>query len=371
MNHSHSYMKNCLLLLLVCCRLSYASAAEQPLRLGVVGLTHTHVHWILGRENKTDVTIVGIVEPNRALAERYAKQHGFSMKLVYNTMEEMIEACKPEAVAAFGTIYEHLKVVQIAAPKGIHVMVEKPLAVSLDHAQQMAALAKKHRIHLLTNYETSWYSSNHKAYELLHNNRIGSLRKLVVHDGHRGPKKIGINSEFLDWLTDPVQNGGGALMDFGCYGANLATWLLKGKRPTSVTAVTQQLQAENNPMVEDEATIIVTYPDAQVVIQASWNWPIGRKDMELYGLTGVLYADNGTKVRVREAKGYDDYTEEVLAVPNMKTPYHDPFAFFAAVIQSKITVPLYDLSSLENNMLVMEILEAARKSASTKRTVEL
>ena len=160
-------------------------------------------------------------------------------------------------------------------------------------------------------------------------------------------------------------------MDFGCYGANLATWLLKGKRPTSVTAVTQQLQPENNPLVDDEATIIVTYPDAQVVIQASWNWPIGRKDMELYGLTGVLYADNGTKVRVREAKGYDDYTEEVLAVPNMKTPYHDPFAFFAAVIQSKITVPLYDLSSLENNMLVMEILEAARKSASTKRTVEL
>ena len=122
---------------------------------------------------------------------------------------------------------------------------------------------------------------------------------------------------------------------------------------------------------DDEATIIVTYPDAQVVIQASWNWPIGRKDMELYGLTGVLYSDNRTTLRVREAKGYDDYTEEVLAVPNMKTPYHDPFAFFAAVIQAKITPPLYDLSSLENNMLVMEILEAARKSANTKRTVQL
>jgi predicted dehydrogenase len=370
-NHSRLYMKNYLLLFLFCCQLSTLRATEQPLRIGVVGLTHTHVHWILGRENKTDITIVGIVEPNRALAERYAKQHGFSMKLVYNTMEEMIEVCKPEAVAAFGTIYEHLKVVQIAAPKGIHVMVEKPLAVSLDHAQQMAALAKKHHIHLLTNYETSWYPSNHKSYELLHNNRIGSLRKLVVHDGHRGPKKIGINSEFLDWLTDPVQNGGGALMDFGCYGANLATWLLKGKRPTSVTAVTQQLQPENNPLVDDEATIIVTYPDAQVIIQASWNWPIGRKDMELYGLTGVLYSDNRSNLRMRDAKGYDDFTEEAMQLPELKKPYHDPFAFFAAVVQAKLTPQVYDLSSLENNLLVMEILEAARKSAIMKRTVEL
>lgn len=364
-------MKNLLLVLFCSYSMCTAIAAEQPLRIGVVGLTHTHVHWILGREDKSDISIVGIVEPNRALAERYAKQHGFSMKLVYNTMEEMIEACKPEAVAAFGTIYEHLKVVQIAAPKGIHVMVEKPLAVSLDHAQQMAAMAKQYGIQLLTNYETSWYPSNHKASELLHKDRIGSLRKLVVHDGHRGPKKIGINSEFLDWLVDPVQNGGGALMDFGCYGANLATWLLKGKRPISVTAVTQQLQPENNPLVEDEATIIVTYDDAQVVIQASWNWPIGRKDMELYGLTGVLYADNRTTLRVRDAKGYDDYNEEVLVLPELKKPYHDPFAFFAAVIQGKITAPPFDLSSLENNLLVMEILEAARMSAATKRTVPL
>lgn len=371
MNLHKSCMKNCLLFLLCCCRLPSLLAAEQPLRIGVVGLTHTHVHWILGRENKTDVIIVGIVEPNRALAERYAKQHGFSMKLVYNTLEDMIEASKPEAVAAFGTIYEHLKVVQIAAPRGIHVMVEKPLAVSLDHARQMEALAKKHRIHLLTNYETSWYPSNHKAYELLHKDRIGILRKLVVHDGHRGPKQIGVNSEFLEWLIDPEQNGGGALMDFGCYGANLATWLLKGKRPRSVTAVTQQLQPENNPLVEDEATIIVTYDHLQVVIQASWNWPIGRKDMELYGLTGALYSDNRTKLRVREAKGYDDYNEEILVLPEMTMSYQDPFAFFAAVIRNEITVAPYDLSSLENNLLVMEILEAARISASTKRTVPL
>ncbi|MDD8018657.1 MAG: Gfo/Idh/MocA family oxidoreductase, partial [Bacteroidota bacterium] len=133
------------------------TAKTEPLKIGVIGLTHTHVHWILGRPDRGDIKIVGIVEPNKELAQRYSKEHGFSMNIVYNTMEEMIAAVKPEAVTAFGTIYDHLKVVETCAPLGIHVMVEKPLAVSLEHALKMKALAEKYHIHLLVNYETSWY----------------------------------------------------------------------------------------------------------------------------------------------------------------------------------------------------------------------
>jgi predicted dehydrogenase len=347
------------------------AAQDNVLRVGVVGLTHTHVHWILGREDRGDIKIVGIVESNRELAERYSKQHGYSMDIVFNTMEEMIAATKPEAVTAFGTIYEHLKVVEIAAPKGIHVMVEKPLAVSVEHARKMETLAKKYNIQLLTNYETTWYPSNHKAYELLQSNTIGTLRKAVIRDGHRGPKRIGINSEFLQWLTDPVQNGGGALVDFGCYGANLMTWLQKGKRPISVTAVTQQLQPQNNPNVDDEATIILTYDSSTTIIQASWNWPIGRKDMELYGMTGVLYSDNRNTLRIRMAEGYDGFKEETLELPERENPRNDPFALLKAVIRNEIMLAPFDPSSLENNLVVVEILEAARKSAKSGKTIRL
>uniref|UniRef100_UPI004047DBFC Gfo/Idh/MocA family protein n=1 Tax=Roseivirga sp. TaxID=1964215 RepID=UPI004047DBFC len=337
--------------------MSFNSIAQPaPLKVGVIGLTHTHVHWILGRENIGDIEIVGIVEPNRELAQRYADQHGYSMNIVFNTMTEMIAAKKPEAVTAFGTIYEHLEVVEFCAPKGIHVMVEKPLAVSMEHANKMAALAKKHNIHLLTNYETTWYPSNHKLKELLDQGKIGEMRKVIVNDGHKGPKKIGVNSEFLDWLTDPVQNGGGAITDFGCYGANLMTWLQEGKRPISVTAVTQQFQTENNPKVDDEATIILSYSDAQATIQPSWNWPIGRKDMEVYGLTGVMYADNRNNLRIRMSEGYDGFTEEQMELPEREAPYNDPFALFEAVIRNKIQLKPFDLSSLENNLIVVEIL---------------
>ena len=350
---------------------SHVRAQDDPLRIGVIGLTHTHVHWILGRPDRGDIEIVGIVEPNRELAERYATQHGYSMELVHDTMDELLAASEPQAVTAFGSIYEHLEVVEKFAPLGIHIMVEKPLAVSMEHAQKMKALANKHQVHLLTNYETTWYPTNHKAKEILQSGKIGDLRKVIVRDGHKGPKKLGINSEFLDWLLDPVQNGGGAITDFGCYGVNLMTWLQDGKRPNSVTAITQQLQAENNPKVDDEATIVLTYDTSQAIVQASWNWPIGRKDMEIYGLTGAIYADNRNDLRVRIAEGYDGFEEEKLTLEERNPPYDDPFALLAAVVKNEITLPSYDLTSLENNMLVVEILEAAIESAKTGKTIQL
>jgi predicted dehydrogenase len=284
-------------------------------------------------------------------------------------MEEMIHSTDPEAVTAFGSIYDHLKIVEICAPLGIHVMVEKPLAVSLEHAKKMEKLARDNNIHLLTNYETTWYPSNHKAYDLLKSGTVGDLRKVIVRDGHKGPKKIGVNAEFLEWLIDPKLNGGGAIMDFGCYGANLVTWLSDGQRPNTVTAVTQQLQAENNPEVDDDAMIILTYDHFNAIIEASWDWPIGRKDMEIYGLNGVLYADNRNNFRIRISEGYDGYKEESFKLEERQSPLDDPFALFAAVIENKIQLEPYDLSTLENNMIVMEILEAAKKSAKTKKTV--
>ena len=349
----------------------YLFSQDEPLKIGVVGLTHTHVHWILGSKDSKDFKIVGIVEPNKDLANRYLDQYGLSMDLVYDTMDDMINAAHPEVVTAFGTILEHLSVVETCAPKGIHVMVEKPLAVSLEHAKKMKALAEKYNIHLLTNYETTWYPTNHRAKTLLDEGVIGDVRKVVVRDGHRGPKKIGVNSEFLDWLTDPVQNGGGAITDFGCYGANLMTWIMDGERPMTVTAVTQQQQPENNPKVDDDATIILTYKNSNAMIQASWDWPIGRKDMEIYGLTGAIYADNSYDLRIRLAEGYDGFDETSYTLEERAAPFNDPFSFFAAVVSGKITQKPYDLSSLENNMMVMEILDAAIRSAKTHETIWL
>lgn len=342
-------------------------SAEKPVRIAVAGITHGHVPWILSR-HKPDAELVAVYDTDTALANKYATQYGFSKSIIYTDLSKMLDEVKPEAVVAFGSILQHKAVVEACAPRGIHVMVEKPLATTLDDALRMQQLAQQYHIHLLTNFETSWYPTTAKTYQLVNDSGYtGKIKKVIIHDGHQGPKEIGVNKEFFAWLTDPVQNGGGAIIDFGCYGANLMTYLMKGEQPVSVTAVTQQIKPDIYPNVDDEATIVVTYPKAQCIIQASWNWPFGRKDMEVYGDSGYVITINNTAMRLRHA---NDKTEHAATVTAKDIPvYEDPFAYFTDVVRNRITIPEYGLYSLSTNVTVMRILQAAKESAKTGKTI--
>ena len=348
-----------------------AAVAQQttikPIRIAVAGITHGHVGWILGRKNKGDIELVGVYERKQDVVDKYTKQYKLSSELFYSDLAKMLDAVKPEAVVAFGSIYDHLQVVEACAPRHIHVMVEKPLAVSKEHADKMQRLASQYGIYLLTNYETSWYPTTVKSFQLMNDsNAIGKLKKAVFHHGHEGPKEIGVQKEFFEWLTDPIQNGGGALIDFGCYGANLMTYLTRGEQPISVTAVTKQFKPSIYPRVDDEATIVVEYTSAQAIIQASWNWPFGRKDMELYGDSGYILAKNNKDYAIR----LHGQAEERKVVTEQDVPvYTDPFAYFSDVIRGRIKIDQYGVYSLENNLLVVKILDAARQSAKEGKTI--
>lgn len=185
-----------------------------------------------------------------------------------------------------------------------------------------------------------------------------------MHDGHRGPKEIGVEPEFLSWLTDPKLNGAGALFDFGCYGADLMTWLMDGRRPDTITAITQQIKPDLYPLVDDEATIILTYPKTQAIIQASWNWPFDRKDIEIYGEHGYVMTLRRDNVLVRRQQG-----EETLAATPIAAPCDDPISELRAVIREG--AKLDGLTSLETNVVVTEILENARRSAATGATIHI
>lgn len=358
-------MKNFLLPLLL---LQLASPLfAQPLRIAVAGTTHGHSGWILGKKDSQHVVVVGIYEPNKQLVRKQIKQFNLNPALFYEDLPGMLDRVKPEAVAAFGSIYDHLAVVEACAPRGIHVMVEKPLAVSVQHARRMEELARKHNIHLLTNYETSWYPTTSKTLQLSRDsNYVGRITKAVFHHGHEGPKEIGVGDEFFEWLTDPKLNGGGAVIDFGCYGANIMTALMDSTRPLSVSAVLGRYKPNIYPKVDDEATIIVEYPRAQAIIQASWNWPYGRKDMELYGDSGFVISYDAHKMKRRS--GNSPAADDSASVSGTKT-YTDPFQYFADVVRKKITVEPYGVYSLENNVRVVEILEAAIKSSQSGRKV--
>ena len=287
-----------------------AAETATPVRFAIFGLTHDHAGGFIPRtRDRKDIQLAGIIEPRADLAARYARRFQLDTNLFFASLDEL--------------------------------------------------LAK-------TNYETTWYPGNQAAYALVHEQHaLGDLRKLVVHDGHRGPKEIGCSDTFLEWLTDPVLNGGGALTDFGCYGADLVTWLMDGQRPTSVFAVTQQIKPDVYPKVEDEATIVVTYPKTQAILQASWNWPFDRKDMEVYGKTGYVLVPRPDLMRVRKPNS----AETEVQPPPLSGPQADPLSYLAAVARGDMKPS--GLSSLAVNLVVTEILDAARESARTGKRINL
>jgi predicted dehydrogenase len=344
--------------------------SQQPprLRVAIVGLEHGHVEGFLSAlPEHPDVELVGIADADPALFAKYEKKFSLPETLAYKSEANMIEKTHPQAVLVYTSIGEHRHAIEIAAQYGVSVMVEKPLTISLDDALAIRRTARQHKIQVLVNYETTWYSSNKAAYDDVEQGRLGAIRKVVVHDGHEGPKEIGVPPEFLNWLTDPAQNGAGALYDFGCYGVDLMTWMMHGETPISVTAVVIHDKPEIYPKVDDDSTIVLEYPHAQAVIMGSWNWPFARKDMEVYGATGYAITVGPDKMRTRLPH---ERQEQLSTAPPLSPQQSNSLSYLAAVLHGQIK-PQGDLTSLDTNVTVMQILDAARESARTGRTVKL
>ncbi|TEW65955.1 Gfo/Idh/MocA family oxidoreductase [Mucilaginibacter phyllosphaerae] len=334
-------------------------------KLGIAGLSHDHVHNILSEYRDGKVIIAGIAEADKQLRERYQKQYNLPDSILFDDLKKMVTTKKPDVVLGYNPVAKHIDIVEICAPLGISVMVEKPLAATLAQASRMEFLALKYYIKLLTNYETTWYPSYQHVYDMAAKDSLGQIRKIVVHDGHQGPKEIGCSKEFTNWLTDPELNGAGALNDFGCYGADLMTWLMNGQKPVAVTAVARHFKLKTYPKVDDDATIIVEYPTATGIIQASWNWPFSIKDLEVFGDEGYIHALDKENVITRLDK---KPVTASIAMP-LSAPNDHPIPYLQMVVNNRLK-GITDRSSLKYNMIVMQILDAAKRSiAENKRIV--
>lgn len=347
--------------------------AQAPLRVAVVGLVHDHVRGFFGTlAAHPEVQLVGVSDPDAALRQKYAAAAKLPESLFFATEAAMLASTHPQAILVYTSIADHRAAIEQAARLHIAAMVEKPLATTVEDALAIERLSLEYGVPVLTNYETTWYANNTAAHAILEDGSIGELRKMVVHDGHRGPKEIGVSPEFLQWLTDPRENGGGALFDFGCYGVDLATWFMHGELPLTVSAVTLHDKPETYPKVDDDSTIVLTYPHAQVIVQGSWNWPFDRKDMEVYGAKGyvdTMYIDSSHSDQMR-VRLPGENSEHVATAPALRPMESNSLSYLTAVMNGSLK-PVHDLTSLDTNVAVVRILDAARRSAATGKTVRL
>ena len=338
-------------------------------RLAIIGLDHDHV-WGLLREitqvPQADLTAIADTHPE--LRERAKRRVPSSVKF-YSDYVKMLNDVKPDGVIITTETDHHLAIVRECAKRHINVEMEKPMATTAKDARQMLRLAQENHILLMVNYVNNWFPSTQELYQEVRAGKVGKINKIAVQFGHQGPREIGTSKEFAAWLYDPVKNGGGALMDFGCYGADLALWL--DGRPVKVFARSLKLKTSQHNAVEDDAVILLEYPGATALIEPSWDWPYSMERVEVFGLKGsllglpdgLLYRAYNTPPSIGHPDG------QPVPLPSLPPQQSNPIAYYVDHIQNH--KPIGGLLSARLNVEVDEILDAAKESIRTGNVVTL
>lgn len=333
-------------------------------KIAVIGLVHSHVWGQIGKmiDGKYG-KLVGVAETEPELIAEVKKRPGGDMVRIYSDYAKLLDEQKPDIVWAFVENNRHLEIAKACAPRKVHLMFEKPLASTYADAKEIARLAKQHGIEVLTNYQMAWWASQYTAKRLIDEGTIGKPWRLRGVVGHGGPGSTGTAKYFFAWLTDPVQNGAGALMDFGCYNALWSLWYMG--RPEKVYAHVNHLRPETFPKVEDNATMILSYRNGVGLFEGSWDLPRSFQELEVFGLQGSVLMQNG-KVTLRKGQRSP---EESLPVEALVPVNADPIAYMVDRVRSK--KPVEGIVALDINVDVVEIIEAAKKSVKTGAAVVL
>jgi predicted dehydrogenase len=342
---------------------SIAPLMAQDYKIAIVGLVHSHVWGHLQTVLKGgQAKLVAIAESNPDLVAE-AKKMGAADSLFFTDYKQMLDQVKPDIVWAFVENNRHLEIVQACAPRKINVIFEKPLASTHKDALAIRALAQKNGTLVMTNYQMVWWPANYAAKAAADSGQIGRVWRLHGIVGHGGPGSEGPrNKYFFAWLTDPVKNGAGALMDFGCYNALWSLWYL-GK-PDTVYAEVNHLRPERFPKVEDNSTMTLAYKNGVGIFEGSWDLPRSFQDLEVYGLGGSLYMQRS---KVEERKGRGAATE--LPLTPLPPDRAEPVAYMVSRMRER--KPLDGLVATDINVNVIQIIDAAKESVKTGRAVPL
>lgn len=336
--------------------------AAQEYKLAVVGLVHSHVWGHLPKMlNNKNVKLVGVAEKNPELVAE-AKKAGVADNLFFTDYPKMLDETKPDFIWSFVENNRHLEIVQACAPRKIHVIFEKPLASAYAEALSIQKLARRHDIKVMSNYQMAWWPANYTAKAQADSGALGTIYRLHGIVGHGGPGSQGArNKYFFEWLTDPVKNGAGALMDFGCYNALWSLWYLG--RPETVYAHVNHLRPGVFPKVEDNADLVLGYKNGVGMFEASWDLPRSYQDLEIFGLKGSVYMQNG-KVELSQGK-----QKQEIALSPLAPEDAEPIAYMVSRLRAK--KPIEGLTALDINVGVVEIIEAAKQSVKTGGAVRL
>ena len=238
-------------------------------RVGIAGVTHGHVSAHLREwQELPNVELAAIADANAQERERYVTRYELGGVRQYDSIAEMLEREALDVVSVCNETSNHASVVELAAARRAHCILEKPMAFSLADAERMLAAAGKYGVQVVTNYPTRWgRGATPRALEFVRRGGIGRPYEVRHRGGGTKPRAIDANT-FFQWLYQPPTNGAGAFMDYCCYGADMAIGVLGS--PTSVYAIAGRWQRDDL-ITDDNARMLLQYQRAGAVIEATWS----------------------------------------------------------------------------------------------------
>ena len=341
---------------------------NHPLRIGVLGLHHDHIWGNLDELRRLGdrVVLAGAADPFPELRDRYAETYGGPVHADY---ADLLADESLDAVYIFASNRASEDLTVAACARGLHCLVEKPMAATLAGADRMLAAAEQAGVRLMINWPFAWWPQLGHALDVVRSGEIGQLWQVKYRAAHQGPVEVGCSRYFCDWLFDETLNGAGALMDYCCYGAVLARVILG--QPQAVTGVKLSTGLKPDLRLEDNAILVMHYPHALATTEASWT-QIGHLSAyttQIYGSTGTIVIEPHHGARLLKATAAEPDGVEI-PVPGLPPEWETASAHFVHLITHP-DAGMHPLCDPRHSRDAQEILEAGLIAAREGRGVAL
>lgn len=329
-------------------------------RIATLGLHHDHAWSNLEELQATGrAELVAAADTDAELLEHYRTRFPGN---TYSSYEELLDSEELDAVYIFASNLLSEDLTVLAAEKGLHCLVEKPMAATLAGAHRMMQAAEENSIRLMINWPFAWWPQLRHGIAMAQAGELGQLWQVKYRAAHQGPVELGCSKQFCEWLYDEELNGAGALMDYCCYGAVLADVLL-GK-PESVTGVKISTGLKPDLHLEDNAILVLSYPHALATTEASWT-QIGKLTSygtTLYGSVGTVHIEPDHDGRILLANA--EHPEGIsLEIPPQPEHLQNASTHFLEALDHP-EMDLHPLCNASHGLGAQWILEEGIRSAS-------
>lgn len=317
-----------------------------------------------------EAEVVAVFSRNLQRAEAVARIHGIPQW--YGDVEQAITQSGCDVVDVCLPNFLHARAALVAAREGKHVIVEKPLAMNLEEAQEMIAACKAAGRKLMYAEELCFAPKYERVRNLAQEGALGKVFQLRQSEKHSGPHS--------DWFYDVSLSGGGVIMDMGCHAFGWFRWMMGAVKPVSVYAHMDTIVHQCRTKGEDNSLVVVEFESGAIgVAENSWAKQGGMDDrIEVYGTEGVAYADlfMANAALTYSKKGYEYAFEKAGATQgwsfavseeSFNQGYPHELKHFIECVRSD-QMPLV---TGEDGRAVLEIIMAAYESARLGQKVRL